>query len=83
MATITNNDVFIQPSSFFVLSKDSTIKNFFPNLTSFVVFSLPALNNTGDAVVLKDSLSVLIDSLSYMPDWGGSSWRKFFGENFC
>ena len=73
LATITNNDVFIQPSSFFVLSKDSTIKNFFPNLTNFVVFSLPALNNTGDAVVLKDSLSVLIDSLSYMPDWGGSS----------
>jgi hypothetical protein len=42
LVLITNNDVFIQPSSFFVLSKDSTIKNFFPNLTSFVVFSLPA-----------------------------------------
>ena len=73
LTTITNNDVFVQPSSFIVLSRDSTIKNFFPNLTDFVVFNLPALNNTGDAVVLKDSLSVLIDSLSFMPDWGGSS----------
>ncbi len=74
--TITNNDVLIQPLSFFVLSRDSTITNFFPNLTNFISLSLPALNNTGDAVVIKDSLSVLIDSLSYMPDWGGSAGGK-------
>lgn len=73
---ITNNDVFIQPASYLVLSKDSSITNYFPNVSSFIVFNLPALNNTGDAVVLKDSLSVLIDSLSYMPDWGGSSGGK-------
>lgn len=76
LVTITNNDVYIQPNSYFVLSRDSSIINFFPNLISFVVFSLPALNNTGDAVVLKDSLSILIDSLTYAPDYGGSSGGK-------
>lgn len=73
LATITNNDVYIQPFSYFVLSRDSSIINFFPNVTNFIVFNLPALNNTGDAVVLKDSLLVLIDSLTYTPDWGGGS----------
>lgn len=76
LVTITNNDVFVQPSSFIVLSRDSTIKNYFPHITNFIVFNLPALNNTGDAVVLKDSLSVLIDSLTFTPDWGGSSGGK-------
>lgn len=76
LVTIINNDVYIQPNSFFVLSRDSSIVSFFPNVASFVVFSLPALNNTGDAVVLKDSLSVLIDSLTYAPDYGGSSGGK-------
>jgi hypothetical protein len=71
--TITNSDAFIQPSSFIVLSKDSSIANFFPNVNNFIVFNLPALNNSGDAVVLKDSLSVLIDSMSYLPDWGGNA----------
>lgn len=76
LVTITNNDVFVQPSSFIVLSRDSSIKNYFPHITNFIVFNLPALNNTGDAVVLKDSLSVLIDSLTFAPDWGGSSGGK-------
>lgn len=76
LVTITNNNAFIQPSSFIVLSKDSSMTNFFPSVANFVVFNLPSLNNIGDAVVLKDSLSVLIDSLSYIPDWGGSSDGK-------
>jgi len=76
LTTITNNDAFIQPFSFFVLSRDSSITFFFPNIINFIVFNLPALNNTGDAVVLKDSLSVLIDSVTYAPDWGGSLGGK-------
>ncbi len=74
--TITTRDVMVQPLSFFVLSKDSSIINYFPNISNFISFSLPALNNTGDAVVLKDSLSTLIDSLSYSPDWGGNTDGK-------
>jgi hypothetical protein len=72
LTNITSNDAFIQPLSFVVLSKDSSIINFFQKVSNLIVFNLPALNNTGDAVVLKDSLSVLMDSLSYSPDWGGN-----------
>ncbi|NWF90915.1 MAG: lamin tail domain-containing protein [Ignavibacteriaceae bacterium] len=73
---ITNSDLIIQPSTYFVLSRDSLITNYFPHLANYVVLSLPSLNNTGDAVVLKDSLSVLIDSLSYLPEWGGNENGK-------
>lgn len=73
---ITNSDLIIQPSDYFVLSRDSSITNYFSNLTNFSVLSLPSLNNTGDAVVLKDSLSVLIDSIAYLPDWGGNEGGK-------
>lgn len=70
--TITTNDLFVQPLSFFILSRDSSIKNFFANINDFVSLNLPSLNNNGDAVVLKDSLSNLIDSLNYASDWGGN-----------
>lgn len=32
-----------------------------------------SLRNTGDAVVLRDSDGAVIDSLYYMPEWGGNS----------
>ncbi|MBK7379274.1 MAG: lamin tail domain-containing protein [Ignavibacteriales bacterium] len=70
--SITPNDFILQPDSFVVLSKDSSIINFYNIPSSLIVFSLPALNNSGDAVVLKDSIGFLVDSLFYLPDWGGS-----------
>src|SRR3990172_1401718 len=63
----------IQSKSFVILSRDSSILNFYPASVEIIVFNLPALNNTGDAIVIRDSLSVLIDSLSYFPEWGGNS----------
>ncbi len=73
-AVITNQDVIVQPNDFVVLSKDSSIFNFHTNIPSqVIVFSLPILNNTGDAVVLKDSLGIIIDSLYYLSSWGGRS----------
>ena len=33
----------------------------------------PSLRNTGDAVVLRSSDGVVIDSLYYLPEWGGNS----------
>lgn len=74
--TITSNDFFLQPDSFVVLSKDSSVINFYSIPSQVIVFSLPILNNSGDAVVLKDSAGFLIDSLSYLPDWGGSIGGK-------
>lgn len=74
--TITSNDFFLSPDSFAVLSKDSSVINFYNIPSPVIVFSLPALNNSGDAVVLKDSIGFLIDSLFYLPDWGGSIGGK-------
>jgi hypothetical protein len=74
--TITNNNVTIPARSFLVLSKDSTILNFYSVPAQIVVLSLPALNNTDDAVVIKDSLGTLVDSLYYLSSWGGSSGKS-------
>lgn len=70
---ISAQDIFIAPEEYAILAKDTTIKNFFSVKSKIVIVNLPALNNTGDACVIKDSLGVLIDSLYYLPSWGGSS----------
>jgi hypothetical protein len=70
---ITNSDVFLSAGEYIVLSRDSSVLNYYSIPVEIVVFNLPALNNTGDAVVLKDSLGILIDSLSYLPSWGGNT----------
>ncbi len=70
--TITNNNIFIPANSFIVLTADSSILSFYTVPSAIIKLSLPALNNTGDAVVIKDSLGVLIDSLYYLPVWGGN-----------
>ena len=74
--TITNSDIEILPDSYIVLSRDSSILNYFNVGSEIIEFSLPALNNTGDAVVIKDSLGIIIDSLSYLPSWGGNTGGK-------
>ena len=70
--TITNTDKFIPAKSFIVLTADSSILNFYNVPSEIIKFSLPSLNNTGDAVMIKDSIGVKIDSLYYSPEWGGN-----------
>ena len=74
--TISSSDVFIPAKSYIVLSKDSTILNNYNVTSPIVALSLPALNNTDDAVVIYDSLSILIDSLYYFSNWGGNGGRS-------
>jgi hypothetical protein len=71
--TITNSDKYIPGNGYIVLTADSSILNFYNVPSEIIKISMPALNNTGDAVVIKDSLGVVIDSLYYLPSWGGSS----------
>jgi hypothetical protein len=71
-ARITATDKFIPAKSFIVLTADSSILNFYNIPSEIIKFSLPALNNTGDAVMIKDSLGIKVDSLYYLPDWGGN-----------
>ena len=74
--TITNSDFILEPDSFVVLTADSSILNYFPVSSAIIKISMPALNNTGDAVVIKDSMNILIDSVNYLPSWGGNTGGK-------
>ncbi|RPI66152.1 MAG: hypothetical protein EHM47_17340, partial [Ignavibacteriales bacterium] len=69
---ITTDDLLLLSNSYIVLSKDSSVKSFYPFTYDFLEVYLPSLNNTGDAVVLFDSNFVTVDSLYYTPDWGGA-----------
>ena len=69
---IIRSDKIIPPGSFIVVAKDSSILNYYSVPSEIIEFNLPALNNTGDAVVIKDSLGIIIDSLFYLPSWGGN-----------
>lgn len=70
--TITSIDKLIPGNGYIVLSKDSSILNYYNVQSEIIQLNLPALNNTGDAVTIKDSIGVKIDSLYYYPDWGGN-----------
>ncbi len=74
--TITNDNILIPAGSFIVLTKDSTLLNFYNVPSEIIKLNLPALNNTGDAVVIKDSIGILVDSLFYLPSWGGNTGGK-------
>ena len=71
--TVTTQDVIIPPNDFIILTQDSSILNFYNVPVQIVRFNLPVLNNTGDNVVLRDSLGILIDSLTYLSSWGGNT----------
>jgi hypothetical protein len=71
--TITTQDKFIPAGSFVILTKDSSVINFYNIPSEVIQLNLPSLNNSGDAIVIRDSLGVLIDSVLYSPDWGGNS----------
>ncbi len=73
---IIDQEFFISPGGFMVLTRDSSVLDFYDVPSPIIAFSLPALNNTGDAVVIKDSLGLVIDSLIYSPDWGGAEGRS-------
>ncbi len=66
------DDIIIPAESYFIISKESNIINFYNISSGIFVTNIPALNNTGDAVVIKDINNVLIDSVSYLPAWGGN-----------
>jgi hypothetical protein len=71
----------IDPDSFLVVTKDTALlRAKYPVLTTSILqsSSLPTFyfNNTGDAVVLYDSRGAVMDSMHYLPSWGGSGGRS-------
>ena len=74
--TITTQDKFVDANSFLVIARDSTILNYYTVPSQIIITSIPALNNTGDAVVISDFNGTKIDSVSYLPTWGGNTGGK-------
>ncbi|MBO6651068.1 MAG: lamin tail domain-containing protein [Balneola sp.] len=77
---LTNEDYFFrktEPTSGFsdnpyiILTPDSSISVGQPNRRVVMGSRFPILNNTTDAIILKNADGVTIDSLTYTQDWGG------------
>lgn len=77
---LTNEDFFFrktEPTSGFpdnpyiILTPDSSISVGQPNRRVVMGSRFPTLNNTTDAIVLKNAEGVTLDSLTYTQDWGG------------
>lgn len=68
---VTTERVSIPPASYTVLTSDSAeFASAFPNTSFRVVSGWPALNQSGDTVILLDGDTV-IDSVAYRSSWGG------------
>ncbi len=73
---LTPLDLLLQPGNFLVISPDSSLLNIYPYQFYLAAAPLPSLNNDGDGLYLKDSLEILIDSLTYLPAWGGAQGKS-------
>ena len=68
--------LLLNPKEYFIITKDSSIKNYYDIKSKFIKASFPALNNSGDRIILIDSLNRTIDSLEYLFTWGGSGGKS-------
>ncbi len=64
------------PNEFIVLSANESIHFYYDIPVNVLIVNLPSLNNTGDNLTLTDFNGRLIDSISYLPSWGGSGGRS-------
>jgi hypothetical protein len=76
LATISTIDLQFNPGEYLVVSSDASISNFYNITSRLIIKSLPSLSNTGEDVKLKDDLNRTIDSLKYLPSWGGTSGKS-------
>jgi hypothetical protein len=69
------NAVTMLPGGYLLLTRDSTaLKAKYSALTLPIYqLALPSLNNGGDYVVLLDAANHIVDSLHYLPNWGGKN----------
>ncbi|WP_164682772.1 lamin tail domain-containing protein [Cyclonatronum proteinivorum] len=69
---ISTDSYLVAPGAFVVLAPDESLRDIFPDVPLIDMGSrFPALKTGGDAIVLRSLAGVLIDSLSYQPNWGG------------
>ncbi len=78
-AAITTQDNFLKPYNFAVITKDTTnlfeVRPFIPGKI-FTTTSLATFNNDSDAVVIFDQFGIIVDSVFYRSNWGGSGGQS-------
>lgn len=69
---ITASGLELTLNSYLILAPDSSFLDLFPNRPTIILGSrFPSLNNSTDAIVIRNAAGELIDSLTYTSDWGG------------
>ncbi|MEN8192344.1 MAG: lamin tail domain-containing protein [Bacteroidota bacterium] len=68
---VMKNEQILFPNQYFVIARDSTLFDIYSDTINCVISSFPTLNNSGDRIIILDSLDRVIDSLEFNPDWGG------------
>ncbi|MBL7994123.1 lamin tail domain-containing protein, partial [bacterium] len=86
--TITYSDYWLKPGEYMVIAKDSSLfNNFNVNVSGknfYMNSNFSSLNNSGDLIVLIDSLGITVDSLFYEASWGGGldiSMERVFADS--
>lgn len=77
---ITSEDIEISPGDFLVVTENlASFYSVYPEALCQVIQQEKwrTLNNTGDKIILKDSLNFVVDQVGYTKDWGkGISWER-------
>lgn len=76
---ISTSSAMIPARGFVILTRDSAaLVDIHPDIPARViaVTGFPTLNNTGDAVIIYDSRVATMDSVAYLPSWGGNTGGK-------
>ena len=70
---VIENDLIFQPYQYFVIADDSSFLTVYNDTMNFEISAFPNLNNTGDKLIILDSLNRVMDSLYFNSNWGGKS----------
>ncbi|MCI0495343.1 lamin tail domain-containing protein, partial [candidate division KSB1 bacterium] len=73
---LSDSTLTIPEKGFLILSTDSTIYQAFPMIPCEVIIppqGFPALNNTGDEILLYDPIGAIIDHVKYETSWGSEA----------
>lgn len=69
---ISNTSFFLKAGEYAILAPDSTIIENFGEKKLLDIPGFPALNNSTDALVMRNQDGVLMDSLTFTSSWGGN-----------
>ncbi len=75
-ATIKNESYYLNSGDYLILAENETITDYYKINSPLIILNLPSLNNSGDAITIKDSLGRIIDSVEYRGNWGGENGKS-------